>query len=109
MGDTDKEKKIKVLFVISSVPFSNDFDTIYNLSKVLIKSAEVEFFLTGNGVYYLVRPETEEFSKWGIKIYFCAHAAHQRGIKDIPSWAESSSTYNLSRMMQEADKVISFN
>lgn len=109
MGDTDKEKKVKILFVISSVPFSSDFNTIYNLSKVLVEKAEIEFFLTGNGVYYLARPETEEFSKWGIKIYFCAHAAHQRGIKEVPSWAESSSTYNLSRLMQEADKVISFN
>jgi len=51
VGDTDKEKKVKILFVISSVPFSSDFNTIYNLSKVLVEKAEIEFFLTGNGVY----------------------------------------------------------
>jgi len=109
VGDTDKEKKVRVLFVISSLPFSGDFSTIYHLAKVLVDKADVEFFLTGNGVYYLTIPETEEFLKWGIKIYFCSHAAHQRGIKDVPDWAESSSTYNLSKLVQEADKVLSFN
>ncbi len=109
MGNIDKEKEIKVLFVISSLPFSSDYTTIYNLAKVIVKRAGVEFFLTGNGVYYLTKPETEEFSRWGVKIYFCAHAAHQRGIKEVPRWAESSSTYNLSKLVQEADKIISFN
>ena len=101
---------MKVLFVITSVPYAKDYSTITNLVERLSKKGhEVHLFLSGNGVYYLIRPDAGVLSEFGAKVHFCAHSAHQRGVEKIPSWAESSSTYNLSRMMSEFDKIIVFN
>lgn len=101
---------MRVLIVITSVPFAKDYSTITNIVKKLRERGhEVSLFLSGNGSYYLIRPDAVQFSEMGVKVYFCAHSAHQRGVDKLPSWAESSSTYNLSRMMGEYDKVIVFN
>ncbi len=101
---------MRVLIVITSVPFAKDYSTITNIVKKLRERGhEVSLFLSGNGSYYLIRPDAGQFSEMGVKVYFCAHSAHQRGVDKLPSWAESSSTYNLSRMMGEYDKVIVFN
>ncbi|WP_448588355.1 DsrE family protein [Thermocrinis sp.] len=100
---------MRFLFIVSSNPFSKDYATIYNLSKELVKRGEVIIFFTGNGAYYTIRPETEEFKKLGVRLLYCAHSAHQRGIKEALPFFESSSTYNLSRIMLECDKVLSFN
>ena len=101
---------MKVLIVITSVPFAKDYSTITNLVKELRdRGHEVSVFLSGNGSYYLIRPDASSFAELGVRVYFCAHSAHQRGVEKLPSWAESSSTYNLSRMMGEVDKVIVFN
>lgn len=101
---------MKILLVITSVPFAKDYSTIANLVKKFSeRKHEVSIFLSGNGVYYLLRPDAKELIDYGAKIYFCAHSAHQRGVGNQPPWAESSSTYNLSRMMGEFDKVIVFN
>jgi len=101
---------MKILLVITSVPFAKDYSTITNLvRKFSERNHEIAIFLSGNGVYYLIRPEAKELADYGAKIYFCAHSAHQRGVEKQPQWAESSSTYNLSRMMGEFDKVMVFN
>jgi sulfur relay (sulfurtransferase) complex TusBCD TusD component (DsrE family) len=101
---------MRVLIVITSVPFAKDYSTITNIVKKLReKGHEVSLFLSGNGAYYLIRPDAVQFSELGVKVYFCAHSAHQRGVDKLPQWAESSSTYNLSRMTSEFDKVIVFN
>jgi len=101
---------MKILLVITSVPFAKDYSTISNLIKRFSqKGHEVSVFLSGNGVYYLIRPDVENLAEYGVRFYFCAHSAHQRGVEKQPTWAESSSTYNLSRMMAEFDKVIVFN
>ncbi len=101
---------MKVLIVITSVPFAKDYNTVINLTNSLIsKGHEVQLFLSGNGAYYLIRPEVGELPRKGVKVLFCAHSAHQRGVENIPAWAESSSTYNLSRMMGEFDRIIVFN
>ncbi|WP_457599963.1 DsrE family protein [Hydrogenivirga sp.] len=101
---------MRFLIVVTSVPFAKDYSTITNLVERLTrKGHEVSIFLSGNGSYYLIRPDVGNLAELGVKIYFCAHSAHQRGVDRLPSWAESSSTYNLSRMMGEFDKVIVFN
>jgi len=100
---------MRVLFVVSSNPFSKDYTTIFNLVKELVKKGEVIIFFTGNGAYYTIRPETEELKKLGTRLLYCAHSAHQRGIKETLPFFESSSTYNLSRIMLECQKVLSFN
>ena len=101
---------MKVLFVITSVPFAKDYSTVTSLIRKLIERGhEVTVFLSGNGVYYLLRPDASEIAQLGVKVLFCAHSSHQRGVDKLPSWAESSSTYNLSRLMGEHDKVIVFN
>jgi hypothetical protein len=100
---------MRILIVITSVPFAKDFNTIKNLiGRFAELGDEVSVFLAGNGSYYLLRPEVEELSKLA-KFFFCSHSAHERGVNSVPSWAESSSTYNLSKMMGEYEKVIVFN
>jgi hypothetical protein len=47
---------MRVLFVVSSNPFSKDYTTIFNLVKELVKSVGVIIFFTGNGAYYTIRP-----------------------------------------------------
>ncbi len=101
---------MKVLIVVTSVPFAKDYSTITNIVKKLRERGhEVSMFLSGNGAYYLLRPDASTLADYGVKVFFCAHSAHQRGVDKVPGWAESSSTYNLSRMMGEFDKVIVFN
>jgi len=101
---------MRILLFITSVPFAKDYNTVRNLTKHLCESGhEVTIFLSGNGIYYLLRPEAEELKKFGARVMFCSHSAHQRGVKEHPQWAESSSTYSLSQMMKEFDKTICFN
>ncbi len=100
---------MKFLFVVSSNPFSKDYTTLYNLVKTLSSKGEVVIFFVGNGVYYMVRPEAQELKTHASKLLYCAYSAHQRGVSDPPEVFESSSTYNLSKMLANFDKVISFN
>ncbi len=101
---------MKVLIFITSVPYAKDYNTVKNLTKKLCeKGHEVVIFLSGNGVYYLLRPDAEELKNFGARILFCSHSAHQRGVKEAPKWAESSSTYNMSKMLKDFDKVLCFN
>jgi len=101
---------MKVLFVITSVPFAKDFVSITNLVKTLSdRGHEVHIFFSGNGAYYLIRPDASILSRYAVKISFCSHSTNQRGINTNPDWAESSSTYSLSRSLKEYDKVIVFN
>ncbi len=99
---------MKFLIVISSNPFSKDYVSVYNLAKALSKKGSVTIFLVGNGVYYIVRPEVVQLKDYA-RIMYCAHSAHQRGINNPPDIFESSSTYNLSRMISDFEKVIIFN
>lgn len=110
MGDFGKKEEMKVLFVITSVPFGKDYTTVVRLVDGLVRRGhEVSVFLSGNGVYYLTRPEASFFPDRGVRVLFCSHSAHQRGVEEQPPWAESSSTYNLSRLMGEMDRVVVFN
>ncbi len=101
---------MRILLVITSVPFAKDFNTVKNLIlKFLSAGDKVSVFLSGNGVYYLLREEVAELVEKGLEVSFCSHSAHQRGVKEVPPWAQSSSTYNLSKQLGEFDKVIVFN
>lgn len=100
---------MKFLFIVTSNPFAKDYNTILRLVKELVKRGEVTIFFSGNGVYYTVKPETKELKEMGVRLLYCAHSAHQRGIEKPLDFFESSSTYNLSRLIKEYDKVINFN
>ncbi len=101
---------MKILFVITSTPFAKDYNTIMNLLRTLrSRGHELHLFLSGNGAYYLVRPDALRLSEYCTKISFCSHSAHQRGVNAVPDWADSSSTYNMSRSLGDYDKVIVFN
>lgn len=100
---------MKFLLIVTSNPFSKDYHTILNLIREFSKRGEVTLFFSGNGAYYTVRPETKKFKELGARLLYCAHSAHQRGIEKVLEHFESSSTYNLSRLIQEYDKVLSFN
>ncbi|RMH06982.1 MAG: hypothetical protein D6699_01870 [Aquificota bacterium] len=100
---------MRFLFLITSNPFAKDYNTIKELAKALVKKGEVIMFFSGNGAYYTIRPETQELHSMGVRLLYCAHSAHQRGIEKTLSFFESSSTYNLSKILLECDKVIVFN
>ncbi len=100
---------MKVLFFITSNPFSKDLNTIIKLIQAL-KSKEhfVSMFFSGNGVYWLLRQDIESFLK-DVEISYCAHSAKQRGVSPVISGAQSSSSYDIFRRMEEFDKVLAFN
>ncbi len=100
---------MKFLIIVTSNPFAKDYSTILNLTRELIKKGEVTIFFSGNGAYYTIRPETRELKEMGVRLLYCAHSAHQRGIEKSLDFFESSSTYNLSRLIEEYDKVLNFN
>ncbi len=100
---------MKFLIIVTSNPFAKDYSTILNLTRELIKKGEVTIFFSGNGAYYTIRPETRELKEMGVRLLYCAHSAHQRGIEKPLDFFESSSTYNLSRLIEEYDKVLNFN
>lgn len=109
MGDNSEKVKMRFLFVVTSNPFAKDFSTLLNLVKVLSKKGDVAVFFSDNGVYYLTRPESKILKDLGARLLYCAHSAHQRGVLSHADFFESSSTYNLSKMLPEYDKVIVFN
>lgn len=100
---------MKFLLVISSNPFSKDYNTVIKLTEELLKKGEVTLFFTGNGAYYTIRQELRELKEKGVRLLYCSHSAHQRGIENPLDFFESSSTYNLSKLVKEYDKVIAFN
>lgn len=100
---------MKFLLVVTSNPFAKDYNTVVNLTRELIRLGEVTLFFSGNGTYYTIRPETRELREMGARLLYCAHSAHQRGIEKALDFFESSSTYNLSRLIGEYDRVINFN
>lgn len=100
---------MKFLFIVTSNPFSKDYNTLFNLVKELAKKGEVTVFFSGNGAYYVIRPDTVGLKELGARLLYCAHSAHQRGIERALDYFESSSTYNLSRLLQDYDKVIGLN
>ncbi|MEZ0361306.1 MAG: DsrE family protein [Hydrogenobacter sp.] len=109
MGDNSEKGKMRFLFVVTSNPFAKDFSTLLYLVSALSKEGEVVMFFSGNGAYYLTRPEAKKFKDAGARLLYCAHSAHQRGVEKVPDFFESSSTYNLSKMLPEYDKVLVFN
>jgi sulfur relay (sulfurtransferase) complex TusBCD TusD component (DsrE family) len=100
---------MRFLFIVTSNPFAKDYNTIVRLVEELTKKGEVVLFFTGNGAYYVIRPETKRLKDLGARLLYCAHSAHQRGIEKALEFFESSSTYNLSRLIQDYDRVINFN
>ncbi len=100
---------MKFLLIISSNPFSKDYNTIWNLAQELLKRGEVTLFFTGNGAYYTIKEELRELKEKGVRLLYCSHSAHQRGIEKSLDFFESSSTYNLSKLIKEYDKVLNFN
>jgi len=98
---------MKLLILMSSNPYSADFNTLIKLSNTALeKNHKLSIFFMSNGEWCLLRDEVKQLAEKGAKIYYCAHNAEQRKIK-VESWAESSSMYGLSKLIAEADKVIS--
>ncbi len=102
---------MNILFVITSNPFSKDFDSVYKLCRVLKNHANIAIFLSGNGTYWLGYDMSKKFLDLGIKIIYCAHSARQRGIEECIKSEKfiSSSSYDMFRQISDFDKVINFN
>lgn len=97
---------MKILFIMVSNPYSNDFNTLVKMAQAsLNRGHKTSIFFMGNGLYSIVRDDIKKLNQQGAKIYYCAHNAAQRKIKP-EDWAESSSMYGLAKYIKEADKVI---
>lgn len=97
---------MKILFIMVSNPYSNDFNTLVKMCDASIDQGyETSIFFMGNGIYSIVREEIRKLYEKGVKVFYCAHNAEQRKIKP-DSWAESSSMYGLAKLIKEYDKVI---
>lgn len=106
MGSLHKEGEMKLLFIMAKEPYTHDFNTLVKLANAgLERGTEVKIFFISNGVYCLLKKEIKELKEKGADIYYCAHNATQRGIKP-EDFAESNSTYGLSTMIKNVDKVI---
>jgi hypothetical protein len=58
---------MNILIVVTSNPFSKDFDSVYKLSKALVGKADVTIFLSGNGTYWLSYDMTKQFLDIGVR------------------------------------------
>ncbi len=97
---------MKLLIIMEREPFTHEFNTLIKLAEAGInRNHSVQIFFLGNGVYCLLKKEIKELTEKGVKVHYCNHNATQRGVKP-ESWAESNSTYGLSKLIKEADKVI---
>lgn len=97
---------MKILFIMAKEPYTHDFNTLIKLSEAsLNRGHKVKIFFISNGVYCLLKKEIEELKEKGAEIFYCSHNTNQRGVKP-GEFAESNSTYGLSKMIQEVDKVI---
>lgn len=99
---------MKILFIMAKEPYTHDFNTLIKLSNAGInRGHKIKIFFISNGVYCLLKEEIKKLKEKGAEIFYCAHNTTQRGIKP-EEFAESNSTYGLSKMIQEVDKVIMF-
>jgi len=97
---------MKLLIIMTSNPYSADFNTMVKLARAGIsRKDKVSIFLMANGVYCLIHDEMKKLAEEGVRVYYCAHNANQRKINP-ESWAESSSMYGLSKLISENEKVI---
>ena len=100
---------MKILFIMAKEPYTLDFNSLVKLAEASLERMHtVNIFFVANGVYCLLKEEIKKLKEKGVGIYYCNHNAHQRGIKP-EEWAESNSTYGLSKFIKEADKVLIFN
>ncbi len=102
---------MNILFVVTSNPFSKDFDSVMKLNQSLKGKANITIFFSGNGCYWLTYEQSKKLLDLGTKVIYCSHSARQRGIEEsIKSQAfEPSSSYDIFRKISEFDKVINFN
>lgn len=102
---------MNILFVITSNPFSKDFDSVMKLIQNLKDKASITVFLSGNGCYWLTYEQAKKLLDFGVRVIYCSHSARQRGIEEsIKSQAfEPSSSYDMFRKISEFDKVLNFN
>ena len=106
MGSVYKEGEMKILFIMAKEPYTHDFNTLIRLSEAALnRGHKVKIFFISNGVYCLLKNEIKELKEKGADIYYCSHNTTQRGVKP-EDFAESNSTYGLSKMIKEVDKVI---
>lgn len=106
MGSFGEKGKMKLLILMTSNPYSADFNTLVKISESSLERGDkLSIFFMANGSYCLLHQKIKELSEKGAKIYYCAHNAHQRNIQP-KDFAESSSMYGLSKLISEADKFI---
>ena len=99
---------MKILFIMAKEPYTHDFHSLIRLTEAALnRGHKVKIFFISNGVYCLLKKEIKELKEKGANIYYCSHNTTQRGVKP-EDFAESNSTYGLSKMIQEVDKVIMF-
>lgn len=105
--------KQKILFVLMTQD-ENELEFIQKVSeKIREKGHETMFFLMSEGVKVAEKFTGEESkTEENQKVYLCSRNAQEFGVKEeeksSPENIIFGSQYDLSRMVEEADKVIVF-
>jgi len=110
---------MKVLFLLYKSPEHQDVWTVKRLAEGLIKAGhEVYIFLMEDGVYNAVVNSSpgslssgfDRLVSAGVEITLCTYTAEARGLvhSDFIEGVRMGSQYDLSKMVRESDRVLSF-
>lgn len=110
---------MRIGILLTSSPEHQNTYTVGQLSASFLTAGHtVEIFLMDDGVYHAVKNPSknrlfnnmDQLMAQGAKIYLCAVTADARGLgqEDFLEGVELSSQYELSHMVEEADRFLAF-
>ena len=114
----------KLLIILFSSPLEDqNIDTIYKFAKAAIEEHEVSIFCDLDAVYNLMASQTlpnqrtspgklAELIEKGVQVLICQESARRRGLdveKGLLKGTMKSSLSELSQLVEESDRVVSFN
>ena len=113
----------KLLIILFSSPLEDqNIDTIYKFAKAAVEEHEVSIFCDLDAVYNLVAGQTlpnqrtpaeklAELIERGVQVLVCQQSARRRGLdveEGLIQGTMKSSLGELSRLVEESDRVVSF-
>jgi len=114
----------KLLIVLFSSPLEDqNTDTVYKFAKAAVEGHEVSIFCDLDAVYNLVPTQVSpnqmtpakklaELIEKGVQVLVCQQSARRRGLdveEGLIKGTMKSSLGELSRLVEESDRVVSFN
>lgn len=103
-----KGKTLGIL--LTKGPETSDLHMALRIAQcALRKGIAVKIFLMIDGLYAVLHPQVQELKNSGAEIILCRYGADRRGIKkELFGNVRSGSQYDLSHMLAECDRFLSF-